>query len=204
MISNARCIYITAYDEWTCAFKANGVDYILKPVQNMKNSKWPSTNVGRSTTMLCARHSKNWSTLSGNDRSSKYKEKFAFQLPQSMDPLIRAWDRLFCQRSHDPHLHDQRRQIYDGHYIARWTRRSTWPPSVFRANRQYIINIDAIVSVKPIENSKLIIRLKEPNHKLEVDTSRQKSPEFKKWLEQWIVHKIKFTIFKCVSHYDMI
>ncbi|MBK8701808.1 MAG: response regulator transcription factor [Saprospiraceae bacterium] len=58
------------------------------------------------------------------------------------------------------------------------------PQQFFRANRQYLVNIEAISSVKPVENSKLIIRLKEPNHKLEMDTSRQKSPEFKRWLEK--------------------
>ena len=58
------------------------------------------------------------------------------------------------------------------------------PKHFYRANRQFIINIDAIQSVKPVENSKLIIRLKEPNHKLEVDMSRLKSPEFKKWMDR--------------------
>jgi DNA-binding LytR/AlgR family response regulator len=53
----------------------------------------------------------------------------------------------------------------------------------YRANRQFIINLEALHTVKPVENSKLIIRLKEPNHKLEIDMSRVKSPEFKKWLD---------------------
>jgi DNA-binding LytR/AlgR family response regulator len=58
------------------------------------------------------------------------------------------------------------------------------PKLFYRANRQFIINIDAIQTVKPVENSKLIIRLKEPNHKLEIDMSRLKSPEFKKWMDR--------------------
>jgi DNA-binding LytR/AlgR family response regulator len=58
------------------------------------------------------------------------------------------------------------------------------PKQFYRANRQYIINIDAIQTVKPVENSKLIVRLKEPNHKLEIDMSRLKSPEFKKWMDR--------------------
>ena len=58
------------------------------------------------------------------------------------------------------------------------------PRQFYRANRQVIINIDAIHSVKPVDNSKLIVRLKEPNQKLEVDLSRLKSPEFKKWMDR--------------------
>jgi DNA-binding LytR/AlgR family response regulator len=58
------------------------------------------------------------------------------------------------------------------------------PKQFYRANRQFIINIDAVQLVKPVENSKLIIRLKERNQKLEIDMSRLKSPEFKKWLDR--------------------
>ena len=58
------------------------------------------------------------------------------------------------------------------------------PRQFYRANRQFIINLDAIQSVKPVENSKLIVRLKQPNQKLEIDMSRLKSPEFKKWMDR--------------------
>jgi DNA-binding LytR/AlgR family response regulator len=58
------------------------------------------------------------------------------------------------------------------------------PRQFYRANRQFIINIDAIQSVRPVENSKLIVRLKEPNQKLDIDMSRLKSPEFKKWMDR--------------------
>lgn len=58
------------------------------------------------------------------------------------------------------------------------------PAQFYRANRQFIINIDAIQSVRPVENSKLVIQLKEPNHNLKIDMSRLRSPEFKKWLDR--------------------
>jgi DNA-binding LytR/AlgR family response regulator len=58
------------------------------------------------------------------------------------------------------------------------------PKKFYRASRQCIINIEAVHTVKPLENSKLIVTLKEPNHKLEIDMSRLKSPEFKKWLDR--------------------
>lgn len=58
------------------------------------------------------------------------------------------------------------------------------PKQFYRANRQFIINIDAIQTVKTVENSKLIIRFREPNHKLDIATSRLKSPEFRKWMDR--------------------
>ncbi|MCF3108904.1 LytTR family transcriptional regulator [Niabella sp. CC-SYL272] len=57
-------------------------------------------------------------------------------------------------------------------------------PSVFyRANRQYIVHINAIQSVRPHENQKLTLLL-QPALRLEVDISREKAPGFKRWLDR--------------------
>ena len=53
----------------------------------------------------------------------------------------------------------------------------------FRANRQMIININAVHSVKQHGNQKLAVQLKEPL-KLEVDVSREKAPQFRKWIDR--------------------
>ena len=57
------------------------------------------------------------------------------------------------------------------------------PQQFFRANRQCIINLEAVQSVKPLENSKLVLTLK-PAIKFEIDISREKAPLFKKWLDR--------------------
>ena len=56
------------------------------------------------------------------------------------------------------------------------------PKDFYRANRQSIIHIDSIQSIKPLENQKLIVQLKGPLSKTE-DISREKAPSFKKWWE---------------------
>ncbi|HKG69262.1 MAG TPA: LytTR family DNA-binding domain-containing protein [Segetibacter sp.] len=57
------------------------------------------------------------------------------------------------------------------------------PKKFYRANRQFIIHIDAIQSVKPHENAKLTAILKAPL-KFEADISREKAPVFKKWFDR--------------------
>ncbi len=57
------------------------------------------------------------------------------------------------------------------------------PKVFYRANRQSIVNIDNIQSVKPHENQKLTLTLKAPA-KTEVDISREKAPAFKKWFDR--------------------
>jgi DNA-binding LytR/AlgR family response regulator len=57
------------------------------------------------------------------------------------------------------------------------------PQSFYRANRQTIVNIDAIGSMKPLGNQKIILILKDPL-KMEVDVSREKAPFFKRWFDR--------------------
>jgi len=57
------------------------------------------------------------------------------------------------------------------------------PRFFYRANRQSIVHIDAIKSVKPYENQKLTLTLKPPLQ-MQQDVSREKAPGFKKWFER--------------------
>ncbi len=54
----------------------------------------------------------------------------------------------------------------------------------FRANRQYIVNRDAIKCISKAENKKLSIRINHDNDVIDVSISRTKSPHFKKWLNK--------------------
>ena len=56
------------------------------------------------------------------------------------------------------------------------------PRQFFRANRQSIVNINAIQGIKFHENQKLTVLLKSPL-RLEMDISREKAPAFKKWFD---------------------
>ncbi len=57
------------------------------------------------------------------------------------------------------------------------------PRYFYRANRQYIVHIDAIQTITPHENQKLTVRLKAPLL-FEMDISREKAPAFKKWCDR--------------------
>ena len=57
------------------------------------------------------------------------------------------------------------------------------PKLFYRANRQYIVHIDAILTVQPHDNQKLTVTLKPPL-KVQIDVSREKAPAFKKWFDR--------------------
>ncbi len=184
-----RCpiIFTTAYDEYALrAFKVNSVDYLLKPVEEddlrraiekckdiIGKRKAPTADIQSLLQSIAAP-----GTLTG-----KYKQRFIVNMRNQWMPVpvkdiacfskeILNYIYLFNGEKYSVDLNtlDEAEELLD-------------PNQFYRANRQYIINIDAVQSVKPIENSKLVIRLKEPNHKFEIDMSREKAPVFKKWMD---------------------
>lgn len=180
-------VFTTAYDEYAIrAFKVNGVDYLLKPVkenelaaaidkcrkQQEKNDK-PPADISELIKSLA-----NPSTV------SKHKEKFIINVRNQWMPVNTKDIACFSKEVLNYiYLFNGEKYIVD-YVTLEEVEELLDPKQFYRANRQFIINIDAIQSVKPVENSKLIIRLKEPNHKLEIDMSRLKSPEFKKWMDR--------------------
>lgn len=179
-------VFTTAYDEYAIrAFRVNGVDYLLKPVKEAELS---------AAIEKCRRMLNNGDTppadmhslikALANPAASKYKEKFIVNVRNQWMPVNTKDIACFSKEVLNYiYLFNGEKYIVD--YTTLEEVEELLDPKLFyRANRQFIINIEAIQSVKPVENSKLLIRLKEPNHKLEVDMSRLKSPEFKKWMDR--------------------
>ncbi len=180
-------IFTTAYDEYAIrAFKVNGVDYLLKPVKDEelaaaidKCRKLIST-----TDPPPAEISELIRSLANPGTASRYKEKFIVNVRNQWMPVSTKDIACFSKEVLN-YLYLFNGEKYMIDYVTLDEVEELLDPKQFyRANRQFIINIDAIQTVKPVENSKLIIRLKDPNQKLEIDMSRLKSPEFKKWMDR--------------------
>ena len=58
------------------------------------------------------------------------------------------------------------------------------PKRFFRVNRQTIVDIDAIQSIKSQENATIDLTLKKPHDKLEITVSRSRCPDFRKWMNR--------------------
>jgi DNA-binding LytR/AlgR family response regulator len=180
-------VFTTAYDKYALkAFRVNGVDYLLKPINDaeleaainkckrlLDHKQRPPTDI---TALVQA--------LSNPGGAPRYKEKFIVQLRQQWIPINTKDIACFSKQVLNYiYLHNGDRYVVD--FVTLDEVEELLDPNQFyRANRQFIINIDALKSVKPIENSKLLLTLKEPNHKLDIDLSRVKSPEFKKWMDR--------------------
>lgn len=180
-------IFTTAYDEYAIrAFKVNGFDYLLKPVDEGDLRR----SLDRCRALLQSKQPQHTGTLLELARllqqpaqASLYKEKFIASARGQWVP-VRTADIACFVRDQVNYLHTFAGEKYVLDYNSMEEIEELLDPQVFyRANRQCIIHVEAIHTVRPHENQKLTVTLKAPL-KMEVDISREKAPGFKKWLDR--------------------
>jgi DNA-binding LytR/AlgR family response regulator len=114
---------------------------------------------------------------------SKYKERFVINAHGRLTPIETKDIAVFYKDTLNYiYLFNGDKLVYD--YSTLEEIEELLDPQIFfRANRQSIININSIQSVKPQTNLKLDVQLKSPL-KLAIDVSREKATQFKKWLDR--------------------
>ncbi|MBL7817782.1 MAG: response regulator transcription factor [Saprospiraceae bacterium] len=180
-------IFTTAYDEYAVrAFKVNGIDYLLKPVdaEDLKKAIQKARLIIGSMDSAPNTLPDLMQTIQSNDKKIPiYKEKFVVSVKRNWVPIMTKDIALF--------LRDSLIYIYTfsgERFITDYTTLDEIeellnPKFYYRANRQSIIHIDAIQSIKPLENQKLVLHLKAPLS-MSQDISREKAPAFKRWWER--------------------
>ncbi|HLP36439.1 LytTR family DNA-binding domain-containing protein [Lacibacter sp.] len=185
---NCPIVFTTAYDEYAIrAFKVNGVDYLLKPVdeEELTRAINKCKAIIERKNPVATDFTELMKALANPQQSmNKYKERFLVNIRNQWMPIATSDIACFAKEALNyVYLFNGDRYMLDFSTLDD-VEEVLNPDQFYRANRQYIINIDAIQTVKPMENSKLTIRLKEPNHKFEIDMSREKAPVFKKWVDK--------------------
>ncbi len=181
-------IFITSYNEYAIrAFKVNGIDYLLKPVEAEelkkaidkakrinKNTGNPAIDLNNLVEMLKSGKTFNpvfKENLLCNHRNAWVPIKTADMVYLMLEELIYIYTNANEKFNIDSESMDDIEAMLD-------------PDKFFRANRQFIVNRAYIQKVWGIENSKMVLKMKEPYHTIEIDISRKKAPSFKKWLEK--------------------
>jgi DNA-binding LytR/AlgR family response regulator len=181
-------VFTTAFDEFALkAFKANGLDYLLKPIDSTElkqaidkcrvfidNKKpYPAHLQYAAANMPVYR-----------SHAPVYKENFVVSYRNHWIP-VRTADIAFFMKDKLNYICKFNGEKYHVEYNTLEEIEEVVDPAVFyRANRQFIIHIDSIKSVEPKENSKLKIYLKDSFEQVDIEVSREKAPLFKKWLNR--------------------
>jgi two-component system, LytTR family, response regulator LytT len=182
---SAPVIFTTSYDEYALrAFKVNSIDYLLKPIKRheleasldkhrkLSNGSEVSSKVSIDALVqqlrqqvvptdyrrrFLVRHLSQWVPVEVSDIAYFYSEAGV--------SLFRTWNN---QKFSLDYPLDELEAMLD-------------PEHFFRANRQYIVNIQSVQQIHSYFNNKLKLTLK-PAPDDEVLVSRERATEFKKWM----------------------
>jgi two-component system LytT family response regulator len=178
-------IFVTAYDNYALqAFKANGIDYVLKPFDQDEiqqalqkyyrlYSNAPAVNGQQQIQQLLQ---------ALQQGSQAYKQSFLVQFREKLIPLDVAAIAWFYTTNEvvQAHTRDNKQYIID--YTLEQLQQQLNPRLFFRANRQFIVQRSAIQEIELYFNGRLFVRLQpEPAEKVLI--SKARVPEFKAWLD---------------------
>ena len=180
-------IFTTAYDEYAIkAFKVNGIDYLLKPVDEaeLKKAIDKARDIINSKTVYPKDMQQLLSMITNPQTViAAYKEKFVVKQRNNWIPVLTK-DVAGFVRENLIYLYTFTGEKYILDYVTLEEIEELLDPKLYyRTNRQSIIHVDAIQSIRPHENQKLTLTMKAPL-KMEQDVSREKAPAFKKWFER--------------------
>lgn len=185
---NCPVIFTTAYNEYAIqAFKANGIDYLLKPVDwdELRNAIAKARTLTKAQGKVAVDIQKLMDALNMPTAIKlTYKEHFLGNARNSWIP-VKVSEVAYFTRDQLNFMVTNTSERYILDYDSLDEIESLLNPDQFyRVNRHCIINLSAVQSVKGLANLKLSLKLKVPNHPFEIEISRDKAPSFKKWLEK--------------------
>lgn len=177
-------IFCTAFDEYAIrAFESNGIDYLLKPIDESMLQKSVEKYLRFKEHLL-----------SGGERAvnmerviqqmeSPYKQTLLVNYREKIIPVKLAEVGLIYSSEGTVSLYLQDNRSFMVSYTLEQLELLLDPYQFFRANRQFIVNRDFIDDVESYFNRKLVIfsKVKSPE---KIIVSRIKAQLFLKWLER--------------------
>lgn len=173
-------IFVTGYDQFVMnAFEYNGIDYLLKPVCEDELRKaltkyrrlekhftnQPSIN---SLVQYVARKKTRLIVKKGLESISlRLEDVVLFYTENKIVYVVDKWSKKYIVDKNLGELEEELDQAV-----------------FFRANRQYIININYIKGFKSYEKVKLQLDLVNPELNYSIIISQETAPAFRKWMQE--------------------
>ncbi len=179
-------IFTTAYDEYALrAFKVNSIDYLLKPIdknelrsaiEKFKEIKSVQGGDFRKQMQLVI------SQLALPKETKIYKERFMVHSGKSFTVINYASVAYFVKDTLIYLVTTDKQQFVTDFQTMEEVEDLLDPKFFYRANRQYIVNINSVDSFRTDIYSKMLLQLKAPLS-ITVDISREKAQAFKNWIQ---------------------
>ncbi|MGV3561438.1 LytR/AlgR family response regulator transcription factor [Larkinella arboricola] len=181
-------IFTTSYDEYALrAFKVNSIDYLLKPIKRheleaslakhrkLHTQAETETGGGRMAIEALVQQ------LRQQIQPTEYRKRFLVKHLSQWMPIEISEIAYFYSEEGISLFRTRNNQKFSVDYTLDELEAMLDPTQFFRANRQFIVDINCVQQIHPYFNNKLKLTLK-PAPEEEVLVSRERATEFKKWM----------------------
>jgi DNA-binding LytR/AlgR family response regulator len=175
-------IFTTAYDQYAIkAFEVNSIDYLLKPVQQEKLK----ASLGKLRNLAPKPAAIDYQEMLRLLRAAptEYKSRFMVRLGQKIIALSADKIAYFFSENKLTYIVSKDGKRYPMDQPLEELMDVLDPRIFFRINRQFIITFDSIVEIHPYFKGRIKLLLN-PKTEEEVVISSERTPEFKKWIDQ--------------------
>jgi DNA-binding LytR/AlgR family response regulator len=185
---DVRCpiIFTTAYNEYAIrAFKVNSLDYLLKPVDRTELQaaieKFKKINTDQGD-ILKEQIQLVINQLATPSEKRIYKERFMVHSGKSFIVVNFINVAYFIKDTLIYLVTNDKQQFLTDFQTMEELEDLLNPKYFYRANRQYIVSINAVDSFRTDSYSKMVLLLKSPLN-VSIDISREKAQAFKNWVQ---------------------
>jgi len=180
---NTPVIFTTAYDQYAIkAFKVNSVDYLLKPISH---DDLTSALKKFNLTYQQAYYQKEKINILYDQLVKKdYKARFFVKVGTHFFSISTEDIACFYIRERSTFIKSKVGKNFDIDFSLDQVQHMVDPDQFFRINRNYIVNLDSITDIISYSTNRLKLKLKNFEHLEDLIVSREKTSDFKQWLDK--------------------
>jgi len=173
-------IFTTAYDHYAIeAFKTNGIDYLLKPIEEERLSKAIEKARQFSPGMVLEK------LLAMNNQATikSYKARFMVKVGDKIKSIPVEEIAIFFSQEKATYIHTTDNRTYCVDFALDQLEPMLDPETYFRINRKYIVSIDACTNILAWTSSRLRLKVEGIDDQ-DILVARERVQEFKNWLDR--------------------
>lgn len=177
-------VFTTAYDEYAIrAFKVNSVDYLLKPIDenDLRRALEKYKTIHQQTGTVPAIDVAELVRQLREPEQKKYKERFMVRSLNALMPVPAEQVAYFVKDELVYLVTLENKRYVTDYTTMEEIEHFVDPVRFFRANRQYVLQLTAVESLKGSPTGKVIVKLKPPIGAT-IDVSREKASALRDWI----------------------
>jgi DNA-binding LytR/AlgR family response regulator len=177
---NCPIIFTTAWDHYAIeAFTTNGIDYLLKPIEEERLKK----AIEKARQFSQPSYLDKILNMIRPETAKAYKSRFLIKIGDKIKTIPAEDILAFYAMDKATYLHTTSNRSYAIDYTLEQLESITDPAKFFRINRKHTVSLKACENIVAWSNSRLRIKVSGLDDQ-EMVVAREKVQDFKDWLDQ--------------------